>query len=100
MSDKLRSARAWLAGCIEAGYVDEANHPGHEEEWAHLCELATDRTCATCRWGVASNSVADSLQCFRVSAEGSLASVVVDTYDARADFFVAPTFGCVQWEGK
>jgi hypothetical protein len=119
MTDKLRAARVWLAKQVASGYVDESGmhdtdkYP--EEGWRHLKELAVDRSCATCRWAEALDPIIIeepySLQCRRFSydamwrtdanlrMDGALLSGEEnDTGDSRV--YVAPTFGCVQWEGK
>ena len=105
MRDKLRAARAWLAKCIADGYVDESGihdtdrYP--EEGWRHLKELAVDRTCATCKWAEAEE---DGTRCTRIIANDPPVPptyIQVDSpQDGSAYLYVAPDFGCVQWEGK
>lgn len=56
--------------------------------------VAEQPSCATCKWAEVDSH---DLRCGRtMSPDGSLA--YVDNGDGM--FIVAPTFGCVQWEGK
>ena len=64
-------------------------------------------SCATCRWAAKEEGDDGPLVCYRIPANGephsagpSLASLDVGDPFVDACLEVAPTFGCVQWEGK
>jgi hypothetical protein len=96
---KLRAAQAWLCEKLPempmwvTGGIETEMFSA--EEIGHLCELAVDRTCATCKWAEAEGT---NLLCDRVRDAGSCAFLA--TRDDEAALYVAPTFGCLQWEGK
>lgn len=95
-------------GAFEVGAFSEG-----DIEWARAAHLvgnpdvATDPTvpgrCATCRWAVAHDEGKPRqrfLECLRWKEDDGLFQPGSEYADGPDYLYVAPDFGCVQWEGK
>lgn len=110
MSDSFKAAQGWLRECVNANHIVIRSVNG-EVEFEYIVELARNRTCATCRWAepnVVDEADAEDIdrQARAVAAFPLTCRAASKGYDepysrkAQGTLFVAPTFGCVQWEER